>query len=89
MEIEFKLFDSLTENLKILSLSCKKGILKSIENRDCEIKVEMTLADFTTMLFSQQAFCTFIETGLAKINRDKYFAGVNKLFLFDTIPFNI
>jgi predicted acetyltransferase len=89
MEMELKLYDALSGDYETISLSCENGTLKMVEKKNCKIKLEMMLSDFTTMLFSQQLFCTYIEVGLAKINEDKYIWAVNKLFSYDSIPFNI
>lgn len=89
MEIEFKLNDTLSGNSETIALSSENGTLKMVEKMSCKIKIEMQLSDFTTMLFSQQSFSTYVEVGLATVNENKYVKAVNKLFSYDSIPFNI
>lgn len=89
MAIDIKLHDTLNGNYETFSLSTDNGKIGIVKESNSQIKIEMELSDFTTMLFSQQTFRTYFEVGLAKINEEKYVDSVNKLFSYDSVPLNI
>lgn len=88
---EFNLFDSLTKESESIIVQCKDGRLSVADNcniSDC-VKVSMNLSDFTSMLFSQQTFKTYVSTGLATIGDENCVSTINSLFSYEDTPYNI
>ena len=89
ISIEMSLYDAITKKNEAITIQCENGYLCVVSQKRDSVKVSMHLSDFSTMLFSQHTFKTYLATGLAKINDESSIQTINDLFAYEDIPYNI
>jgi len=87
LNMKFILHNTLNQECNSVYISCCKGKLRISESNKFDVEIKMLLSDFSSLLFSQQSFKTYIQAGLAKISDKKYIDIVSYIFNYTDTPY--
>lgn len=89
IKMKFVLHDNLNKGVFAICIEFANGKLSIIEDDSIDVKIKMLLSDFSSMLFSQQSFKTYVLAGLAEISNVKYISLISNIFNYEDAPYNI